>query len=736
MLASRTIPIRRLFLWSLLLVMIPTTVLVSYWGANGLRTAMIESYLRDARNTQLLRAKSVISYIHETASDTTTIAQSEGIIGYLTERRNANLKVSDDLMHYLTTHVTNKGHLNLYLITPEGRVVYANSKAERWLGEYIFNIDLGGGDLSELYEELEQLERGEVAIDYLYGRYVDQYIGAFASKVIDQFGQAQGFVLTLTGADGLAKELATDIRFADKEINYIFEADDEQLTLVTPVDHWNGNQFSSGYVPIHYPQYWIDAANQTGSSSQSVYEDSNGNPALVVYNKLDIAGLNWHLVSISGDNSFLRAFNDVLLWVVGFAGVIGIGAFVLFSFLSRMFIRELRLTEAFAQKVQNKQFDHSLAESWILEVTALSHSMNDMAKQISVDDWVKSGRLQLEEQTREARGLEQLGDQLLVFLADYMQLNTGGIYLYDEAQQDLALVSQFAFTPAERHYSTEIGVIGQAWRNNAMQVLTRDDNIDQLFSYEIAGERVNLCHALVIPVYLQSQKLGVMVLGFLRTVPQYIQDFIVSLMPLIAVKFSEQYRGEQIQRLLKQAQHRQAELAEANEKLLALSSYDEMTGMYNKRKGRELLKDCWQSAAQFEQPLSIIVFDIDHFKRYNDSFGHAKGDVCIRDVCEAARSINLRESDFFIRFGGEEFVLIMPNARLEVATRAAYAIREKVEKLRILHSEEVESEFVTVSIGGTSVYPRFDSKYEAAFEKADNNLYCAKQSGRNCVCVE
>jgi diguanylate cyclase (GGDEF)-like protein len=129
----------------------------------------------------------------------------------------------------------------------------------------------------------------------------------------------------------------------------------------------------------------------------------------------------------------------------------------------------------------------------------------------------------------------------------------------------------------------------------------------------------------------------------------------------------------------------------------------------------------------------MIIFDIDHFKMYNDSFGHQQGDECLRMVAEAIRNMKLRCLDKVARIGGEEFAAILPETDLEGAKHVADRIRTTIEALRIKHSENASYPHVTASLGICSMVPQADGNIRLLLKKADEALYKAKRTGRNRI---
>ena len=168
--------------------------------------------------------------------------------------------------------------------------------------------------------------------------------------------------------------------------------------------------------------------------------------------------------------------------------------------------------------------------------------------------------------------------------------------------------------------------------------------------------------------------------------------------------------------------------------LEAQASIDALTGIANRRRFDEVLRSEWQRAARNLMPLSLLMLDVDHFKPYNDHYGHGAGDDCLRQVGVALQQAELRPGDFVARYGGEEFVMILPNCRATGARAIAERIRASIEALHITHAYSSAAPVVTISVGCVSHKPAQGGDISAFFIAADQALYRAKQEGRNRIC--
>lgn len=173
---------------------------------------------------------------------------------------------------------------------------------------------------------------------------------------------------------------------------------------------------------------------------------------------------------------------------------------------------------------------------------------------------------------------------------------------------------------------------------------------------------------------------------------------------------------------------RQADLLES------LSFIDPLTGIPNRRRLDEALDAEWRRATRDKTPLALLMIDIDHFKQYNDHYGHGVGDACLVSVAGALADGVARAGDLIARFGGEEFVAILPETDQEAALMIGERLRKQVADMKLEHAHSGVAPYVTVSIGCAALVPDEDNSGPSnLLEAADRQLYKAKQAGRNRV---
>ncbi len=177
----------------------------------------------------------------------------------------------------------------------------------------------------------------------------------------------------------------------------------------------------------------------------------------------------------------------------------------------------------------------------------------------------------------------------------------------------------------------------------------------------------------------------------------------------------------------------EGQLREANTMLSELSIRDSLTGLYNRRRFDEVFDTEWRRSLRTQRPLALLMLDVDCFKALNDSYGHQRGDECLREIARVLEEQPRRGHDVVARFGGEEFAVLLPGADVPGALRIAHNIRTGVERLAMEHRESKVSQVVTVSVGVCSRIPGTREAPADMLYEADMALYLAKQLGRNRV---
>lgn len=167
-------------------------------------------------------------------------------------------------------------------------------------------------------------------------------------------------------------------------------------------------------------------------------------------------------------------------------------------------------------------------------------------------------------------------------------------------------------------------------------------------------------------------------------------------------------------------------------RLVEVAMHDGLTGLLNRAALEGQVRSLWQQAARDRQPVSVVLIDIDHFKAYNDRYGHQAGDQCLRDVAAAVRcAARRRPLDLVARYGGEELIAVLFGADRAHAEDVARAVLDSIQELRIPHTGSLTRPYVTASVGTATLDPGSDYSHDLAVQLADRALYRAKEAGRD-----
>jgi diguanylate cyclase (GGDEF)-like protein len=177
----------------------------------------------------------------------------------------------------------------------------------------------------------------------------------------------------------------------------------------------------------------------------------------------------------------------------------------------------------------------------------------------------------------------------------------------------------------------------------------------------------------------------------------------------------------------------ESQLLASNRRLRDLARQDGLTGLANRHRLDEFLKQAWSQASRNRGRIAVILLDIDFFKQYNDSYGHLQGDECLRQVAAVMQRLFRRAGDLTVRYGGEEFLVVLNDIPLARCIEQAESLRRQVEALQIPHRSSPVTDHVTVSLGIAQVIATPEISPDSLIEAADRALYQAKKQGRNRV---
>jgi diguanylate cyclase (GGDEF)-like protein len=327
--------------------------------------------------------------------------------------------------------------------------------------------------------------------------------------------------------------------------------------------------------------------------------------------------------------------------------------------------------------------------------------------------------------------------------------------ILDRHESEIALVLLDVVMESETSGLELIDYIRKVLRNDCIRIILRTGQPGRIsesvlvFDYDINDyklktelTRQNLVKTIVTAlrtfmtlnrIERSRQELEKVVLEHTRLYEQ-LEEYNRTLEEKVAERTRElQQKNWQLQQEIFERQRAETALQRANRELERLAILDSLTGVANRRRFEQYLKQMWEFTLSTQKPLSLLLCDVDYFKSYNDTYGHPKGDMCLRAIADAiARSLR-HEGDLVARYGGEEFVAILPETELSCALEIAQIIRQQLQALKIEHSGSRISNYITISIGIVSQIPDRHTSLQDLVKAADVALYQAKQDGRDRI---
>lgn len=333
----------------------------------------------------------------------------------------------------------------------------------------------------------------------------------------------------------------------------------------------------------------------------------------------------------------------------------------------------------------------------------------------------------------EAGNLQEFLNRVVTYVRDQLTAEIVSIRLYDAAKLEYIRAADAGIDgqqPAQQRWPVSAGVIGRCFRTGETQLVNDTANDPDY----IAGNP-SVVAELVVPIRLQSELLGVF--NIESSSPGMLTRENVRVFEAISDQIAGALRLFRSNDELLMARRGQEEanetLTRMVEKFENMSAHDAMTGLFNRSHFDQLFPVEWRRAGRTKLPLSLLLADIDSFKTYNDSRGHRAGDDCLKSVAKAIEQTVHRAGDVVVRYGGEEFAVLLPHTDSDSASAIAETIRQRVADLNIEHPTS-HCDQLTISIGVVTSIPDGDERHASAFiDAADLALYDAKRAGRNRV---
>ena len=289
-------------------------------------------------------------------------------------------------------------------------------------------------------------------------------------------------------------------------------------------------------------------------------------------------------------------------------------------------------------------------------------------------------------------------------------------YLYSQN------LSEFQNSRKTLTFTPNIDLLGRVWKSqNSEWIEDISETSSQEFECYDLALKIGLKSVFAMPVLSGDRVLAILVFFKKETLPKNQQ--LIDLVKIVGT-----YLGVMIQS--KKAEYT---LKLANQRLSLLATLDGLTQIANRHRFDRYLEQEWQRMKLDNLSLSLIICDLDYFKLYNDNYGHQTGDDCLKKIAKTIQRTVTRPEYLVARYGGEEFGIILPNTNTEGALIIAEAIRSEVENLKIIHSQSQINQYVTISLGISTIIPAENNSLTELIALAEKALDGAKKQ-RNCSC--
>ena len=336
--------------------------------------------------------------------------------------------------------------------------------------------------------------------------------------------------------------------------------------------------------------------------------------------------------------------------------------------------------------------------------------------------------------------LEQIFDVLYANLNQLMEALVLGIGLVDEKEENIRY--ELYIENGEKQPSFQVPVDSKhswaAWcLNNNKEVLINDveteySNYLEGISHTV-GDAMN--SVMFCPLMIEDRSIGVVTVQSLQknVYTDHQLETLKTLSSYLAIAINNAQKSKALKKEIQRREKTEQVLKVLNGKLQKISEMDGLTNIPNRRCFDNNFDYAWNNALRKQEEVSLLLLDIDYFKEYNDSYGHLKGDKVLQQIAKTIEKSLKRSTDLVARYGGDEFVVLLPNTDKSGALTVAKNIKEQVEKLNIPHSHTDISDRITLSIGVSTLEPKVDMDKKRLIDLGDKSLYKSKNQGRNQI---
>ncbi len=556
-------------------------------------------------------------------------------------------------------------------------------------------------------------------------------------------GDLHGFVFLRDREDGYVITLKIDNALLDsilKENENSFEAMESYLVLKENSKYYfltnayyGGKEWHISDFVDNPPSYWVASFNREANPNSNTFLDLQGNESLVSFLKLNISNeANIALISLMDKKIIRDQIYKSLEYFFVFVIFILLTFFFIYKHLFSEFSKGSKKIVDYINNIANGKFEQPLTLEGYKELESFSQNLNKIGADFESFRIESEYELRFEKELRQLKNLQEFSESIASMAYDAYNFCSFAMFEYDNTKQVYDKIHGIMCTYPDQLKSKENILDFSLHLEKVVRLPSNQIDIHSSLSNSSNNSLESLVfpgdHIIAMPLIHEDIKL-VMVFTMSRNLNEREYSFLNRSIKTLGFIASYIKQKTKLEEALEGARISESKLLTANHKLKELSRVDNLTGAFNKAYGTYKAEKLIEQASMEGKVLSIVMFDIDQFKMYNDFYGHLMGDKCLSAISQKISSSCIRNTDLFYRFGGEEFVIILQDTDTTGAAAFCKKLQQAIEGLAISHEASDVCEHVTLSIGAYTTSKEFTKggELKEALALADKALYRAKQ---------
>jgi CheY-like chemotaxis protein/HAMP domain-containing protein len=558
-------------------------LIAGYYGSQLATTAMMEKSFNQLAAIQTIRTDQLESTFKQQAQNLKRLAGSDPIlkfsqklIEYHDKENQAPLFETTEYQTLVETYadalklfIASAGVQNLKLIDPDqGRILFSSEKQAHNLGQRLTQSAYSGTGLARAWETIVKTKKG-ILIDFEpYEPAGGKETAFYGQPIVDAQGRLTAVIILQATPAMITGIMKSRKGMGQTGESYLlnFEASQNRFELRSSLQTMGDGRYVIGFSLGRTLAYWEDAVKKGFEGGHDIYLDSMGKTVLVAYNKLDIFGLNWFLISKIDQYEVEAPVRQILIKTLGISAILITLIGIVVFFLSRNITRPIIEDVKFAQAIAAGEFDKTLALNQRDELGKLAWALNLMAKNLHDQDWLKKGKEGLEDALRGEMNEKKLGRQFVSFMTRHLNAQLG--VLYRNNNGILKRYASHAFTDRKGNFDTiplGEGMVGQAALDQKTIIFDAVLGDAPLIHYGVGQKKAT--SYIIVPLVFEQDLIGVLLLGSTARFTELQQRFIEQNIKNTTILMNTARSRRIINQLLEDAQQTQQELLTKNQTL-------------------------------------------------------------------------------------------------------------------------------------------------------------------------